>query len=276
MNKGTYGYPLPPNKATLVAPPEWRNYKLLTATTSSEVVPQNVYQMLVMVWGAGANGSGSNGTGGAGAGFAMAIIDVVPGQALPTITVGSTAGASSSFGALISATGGSGYSSPGSGSVVSGLRGAFTAQGGLGGSSSNGSGGASGSPYGKGGDGNSNNPSGGGAWGNSTAPSGVPNGAIPFVSSAVAMRTLVDIANRAALPLPYAPTTTAITPPGCGGYGMSGTDGIGKHATLGGGGGSLNTATGGNGGFLGGGAGAGSTGGTFGPGGVMLCWTEGY
>lgn len=273
MNKGTYGYPLPPNAPTRVAPPEWRSYKLITATTSSEVVPQNVYQMLVMVWGAGASG---NGAGGAGGGFAMAIIDVVPGQLLSTITVGVTAGASSSYGSLISATGGSGPSSPGSGSVVPGLRGAYTASGGQGGSSLNGSGGASGSPYGPGGDGNNNTPSGGGAWGASTGFTGMPNGAIPFMASASSAFTLLDIANRAALPLPYAPSTTVVTPPGCGGYGLSGTDGIGKHATLGGGGGSSSTATGGNGGFLGGGAAAGLTGGTFGRGGVMLCWTEGY
>ena len=50
-NKGTYGSPLPPNAQTRVAPPEWKNYKLITTTTSSEVVPQNVYQILAMVFG---------------------------------------------------------------------------------------------------------------------------------------------------------------------------------------------------------------------------------
>ena len=28
MNKGTYGYPLPPNVPTRIAPPEWKNAKL--------------------------------------------------------------------------------------------------------------------------------------------------------------------------------------------------------------------------------------------------------
>ena len=97
MNKGTYGYPLPPNAPTRIAPPEWRSCKLITATTSAEVVPQNVYQMLAMVWGGGGQG------GGGGGGFAMGIIDVVPGQLLPTITVATGgAGGSSSFGACLS------------------------------------------------------------------------------------------------------------------------------------------------------------------------------
>ena len=150
MNKGTYGYPLPPNSPTRIAPPEWKNYKLIAATTSNEVVPQNVYQMLVMVWGGGSLGGG---------GFAMGIVDVVPGQTLPTITVGGQGG-SSSFGALVSATGSSGTAG-GSGSVVAGLRGAFTASGGTG--VGDGGGGGSGSPYGKGGNGGYQG--GGGGWG---------------------------------------------------------------------------------------------------------------
>ena len=51
MNKGNYGYSLPPNVPMRVAPPEWKSYKLITATTSAEVVPQNVYQMAVAVFG---------------------------------------------------------------------------------------------------------------------------------------------------------------------------------------------------------------------------------
>jgi len=57
MNKGSYGYPLPPNAPTRIAPPEWRSYKLIKATTSVEVVPQNVYQILAMVFGGGAPAS---------------------------------------------------------------------------------------------------------------------------------------------------------------------------------------------------------------------------
>lgn len=58
MNKGTYGYPLPPNAPTRVAPPEWRSMKAFftPGTYSNEVVPQNVYQMLALVWGGGGNG----------------------------------------------------------------------------------------------------------------------------------------------------------------------------------------------------------------------------
>ena len=85
MNKGTYGFPIPPAMPTRIAPPEWRSHKLISATTSSEVVPNNVWQMLALVWGGGAAGGSG---GGGGGGFAMGIIDVVPGQILPTLTVG--------------------------------------------------------------------------------------------------------------------------------------------------------------------------------------------
>ena len=53
MNKGTYGFGSPPNFATRVAPPRWVNFKLITTTTSAEVVPQNVFQMGVAVFGGG-------------------------------------------------------------------------------------------------------------------------------------------------------------------------------------------------------------------------------
>lgn len=103
QNKGTYGFPLPPNAQTRVAPPEWKNANLITATTSTEVVPQNVYQIGVAVFGGGGGGagddgsSGANARGGGGGGFAFGIVDVVPGQLLPTITIGAagTAGSNS-------------------------------------------------------------------------------------------------------------------------------------------------------------------------------------
>lgn len=69
MNKGMYGFGMPPSVATRVAPGRWANYKMITSTTSSEVVPQNVYQIGVAVWGGGGNGSTSN-AGGGGGGFA--------------------------------------------------------------------------------------------------------------------------------------------------------------------------------------------------------------
>jgi hypothetical protein len=147
MNNGTYGYPVAPNVAKRVAPSKWCNYKLITATTSAEVVPQNVYQMLVMVWGGGADGDFSN--GGAGGGFAMGVVDVTPGQLLPTITVGAIGG-TSSFGTLLTATGGSGRTTVGTGSFT-GVRSGFSANGGQG--ATGGGGGGSGSPYGNGGSG---------------------------------------------------------------------------------------------------------------------------
>jgi uncharacterized membrane protein (DUF4010 family) len=91
MNKGIYGYPLAPGVSTRIAPPEWRSYKLFgkAGTYTGEIVPVNVYQMLVCVWGAGGCGYYSSPyTGGGGGGFAMGIIDVVPGSVLPTITIG--------------------------------------------------------------------------------------------------------------------------------------------------------------------------------------------
>ena len=104
-NLTAFGQPPAPNKATRIAPSQWTNYKIIRATTSAEKVPGNVYQMLAMVWGGGGNGTST--TPGGGAGFAMGVVDVTPGQLLPTLTVGTSA-ASSSFGSLLTATGGSG------------------------------------------------------------------------------------------------------------------------------------------------------------------------
>lgn len=57
MNKGLYGYPLPPNVATRVAPAEWRNQLLLSnAGSGNFTVPQNVFQVQVTAIGGGANG----------------------------------------------------------------------------------------------------------------------------------------------------------------------------------------------------------------------------
>lgn len=160
MNNGLYGIPKALNQLTRIAPPEWRDYQIIRSSTSTWIVPQNVYQILACVWGGGANGTTSY--SGAGGGFAMGIIDVTPGQRLPTITIGGVGG-SSSVGTLISATGGSSYNSPGTGSVVATLRNAFTASGGSG-ISGNGGGAASGSPYGNGGSVQANG-YGGAGWG---------------------------------------------------------------------------------------------------------------
>ena len=91
MNRGTYGYPLPPNYATRAEPPVWTNVLLITATTSTQRVPANVFQMGVAVWGAGGGMNTTNAvcvSGGGGGGFAFGIVDVTPGQLLPTIITG--------------------------------------------------------------------------------------------------------------------------------------------------------------------------------------------
>lgn len=92
----------------------------MPGTYSSEVVPADVTQMFFLVIGAGGSGgaiSAQQATGGGGGGFACGVWDCVPGQAIPTITVGAggtgvvgtnngNAGGTSSIGTLISATGG--------------------------------------------------------------------------------------------------------------------------------------------------------------------------
>ena len=195
-NKGLYGYPLPPNAPTRVAPPEWRSTRDFTTPGAyTMTVPQNVFQLYVLVIGAGgsggaggANNGGLNASGGGGGGFACGIIDVVPGQVLPTIIVGAggasvsdnantpqngLAGGTSSFGSLLSASGGGAGAatatvtatlSGGSGGVGSanlGLRGGALANGGRGGSKLNTAnaggqvfgGGAAGTIFGQGGNG---------------------------------------------------------------------------------------------------------------------------
>jgi len=99
MNPGNNGYGratpnLAPNAPTRIAPPEWRNSKLIMSTTSDEVVPMNVYQMKVQVYSGGGSGAryvANHATGGGGGGYASAIINVTPNQSLPTITVGRVA-----------------------------------------------------------------------------------------------------------------------------------------------------------------------------------------
>lgn len=128
MNPGNVGYgrmvpSLAPNAPTRIAPPEWRSLELIMATVSNKVVPANVYQMRVEVvsgGGGGARYAAHIATGGGGGGYGSAIIDVIPGQLLPTITIGAggaaqltditagNAGGTSSFGTFISVTGGAG------------------------------------------------------------------------------------------------------------------------------------------------------------------------
>jgi hypothetical protein len=62
MNNGMYGYGLPPNFATRVAPAKWTNYLFfpIAGTYTGITVPQNVYQMGVAVWGGGGSGAFTN------------------------------------------------------------------------------------------------------------------------------------------------------------------------------------------------------------------------
>ena len=129
-----YGFALPPNFATRLAPPKWTNCRayIKAGTYNDFVVPQNVYQLMICVWGAGGGGALCGtynayytyyavGTGGDGGGYAQGILDVLPGQILPTITIGAggtisttlssgsgSAGGTSSVGTLLTATGGAG------------------------------------------------------------------------------------------------------------------------------------------------------------------------
>ncbi|MFO0271354.1 MAG: glycine-rich domain-containing protein [Gemmatimonadota bacterium] len=195
MVNPSYGIPAPPNRPTRFPPPAWRNCRAWLAPgtyTDPFVVPQNVYQLYVVVIGAGGSGGLSNNsggfglsaTGGGGGGCISAILDVVPGQPLPTITVGAggaalttsgngNAGGTSSFGSLMTATGGGGgtqnYATAtginggtgGTGSGADGCRSRVAAAGGRGGNRATTpgtsfwaictGGGAPGTPYGDGG-----------------------------------------------------------------------------------------------------------------------------
>jgi hypothetical protein len=67
-------------------------------------VPAGITSARARVWGAGGAGNSSN--GGGGGGFAMKVVTGLTPGGTVAITVGTTAGASSSFGAYCSATGG--------------------------------------------------------------------------------------------------------------------------------------------------------------------------
>lgn len=157
-----YAFPQFPS-VNLIKPPYWGSFKLITTTTSTERVPQNVFQMGIAVHGGGGGSWTTN--SGAGGGFAFGILDVLPGMLLPTITCGvagddTTNGGTSSVGNLISATGGvsnTANGAGGTGSVSGALRNTMTATGGNSLSSPN-------SSYGHGGS------SAGSFYGNGTQP----------------------------------------------------------------------------------------------------------
>jgi len=114
-NLGAYGYPLPPNAPTRVAPAEWRSFRpFLAAGSYIFTVPLNVYQIMACATGGGGNGGNGSWDGdgshwpggpGGGGGWAQGIIDVTPGQQL-TLTVGASPVGTSSVGTILTATGG--------------------------------------------------------------------------------------------------------------------------------------------------------------------------
>lgn len=264
MNKGNYGFSAPPNASTRVSPPEWRNYRLITVTTSGIVVPQNVYQIKFLVFSGGGNALAGN-YAGVGGGYAEGVVDVIPGQVLPTITVGAAQG-TSSVGAWISATGGNGVT-PGTGTVAAGIREPLTATGG-GTTAPGGKGGASsGSPYG---DGVGDGAGGGNAWGRKSISE---RGASTPVSSASSPDAFIALINKRGLPGYGAASPTDNCGIGCGSYSQNSAN----QATVPGigGGGAFGATTGQTGGVAGGG-GYGGVAGPGGPGLVIMAWTEGY
>ena len=278
MNRGLYGQPAPLGAPARVAPEIWRNYDLITVTTSVWVVPKNVFQIYAMVWGGGAAGTDATG-GGGGGGFAMGIIDVVPGQMLPTITIGAggatsgAAGGTSSIGAILSATGGVSQGAGGEGTTEAGLRNAFTAAGGTANATASTAGAASGSPYGVGGSPTTIG-AGGAAWG--LQFSGSSFGASTPVSGASSGDGFLALARKGGLSGQGGTSTTAIVGIGCGSFSHSSLVN-GPFPVFGGGGAGYNAGNGGKGGRGGGGGGGASgTAGFGGDGAVILFWTEGY
>lgn len=295
----------------------WRLF--LVPGTYTFTVPFGVYAIRVRVIGAGGNGPKGGGTGGAGGGYAHGVFSVTPGQQI-TIVVGKggsrvsdnsqlVVGGTSSFGNLISATGGE----PGAlaadfeneGGV--GIGGDFQARGGRGSkvapSHISGGGGAAGSQLGDGGhggdyaDGSGNGSAGGGGicndgGGRDSEGFDCTGGGSPFSPGDFnEYFGGVDLTGdsyesnpiNAVLRFPFDGFT------GCGGRGNSSDETINGGIGGGGGGADSNVGEGGNGGVgagggggytiggaggLGGGGGAGryNYGGPGGDGGVILEW----
>ena len=158
---------------------KWRVF----GVSSTFTVPAGVTKIRVRVVGGGAGGGGGAVLrGGSGGGYAHGVFNVTPGSAY-TVTVGlggaagigsnyGGSGGTSSFGALISATGGVNGSTPVAGV---GTGGDFQASGGIGGYG----GGAAGSQLGDGGQGNASGLGGCGVGGGDSAP-GLYGGGSPF------------------------------------------------------------------------------------------------
>jgi len=278
----------------------WTKAKLILNTTSTEVAPPNVYKVWVHVIGAGGGGGWYPGAGG---GYASGIINVIPGQLLPTITIGASgsqalangsnggAGGTTSFGTLLTATGGPGGSSSGgaggAGTVNAGVINPYTANGGAVFLGLQSGGGAPGSPYGTGGTGTNYNNAGvssaGGGIGGMTAPysattmSWQPADRLPSILSngdtiGSSNNPLILFANKRlqAFDMTYL---------GMGGEGGGNpTTGLPRNPGMFGGGGGASSNNGSNGGIGGGGGGSSGNpayaGGQGGAGCCILIWEE--
>ncbi|WP_434238356.1 hypothetical protein [Aliarcobacter cryaerophilus] len=167
-------------------------------------IPNDVTKIRVRVVGAGGGGKGG-GKGGAGGGYAHGVFDVVAGTTY-TVTVGTggtgttssgtpTAGGTSSFGALISATGGGANGDDGG----IGIGGDFQAQGGKSINSLSGGGGAGsqlgngGNAYAQGGAGINNGHSFGQGGGSAFASSDSGNIGAQNIAGIVIVATLTDV-----------------------------------------------------------------------------------
>jgi hypothetical protein len=162
MNNGISAGFLPQKRLYIPDHRLWTKAKLITTTTSSEIVPPNVYRLWVHLLG---GGGGGYRFAGAGAGYCSGLLDVVPGQQLPTITIGAggtgtvygtvaAAGGTTSFGTLATATGGAaGFGAAGgTGTIGAPFYNTMTYSGGNSPGGVGGDGGsAPGSPYGSGG-----------------------------------------------------------------------------------------------------------------------------
>lgn len=273
----------------------WTTYQ--TPGTYTFTVPTNVSKIRVRVVGAGGGGgtTGSGYGGGGGGGYAHGVFSVTPGNVY-TVTIGTggavsnppNAGGSTSFGALLSATGGgAGNASWSAGGTGTG--GDFQASGGRG--YSVGGGGAAGSQLGNGGDGYS----GGGGVGNGTTYGTVGGTAFhspsnswgtsglditgSFIASGAASAQADVLQNviNAIIRFPFDGFTGGSAyPTGSyttwGGTGAGGTSAGTSPGWPGVGGGGAYSSTGTGGGIGGGGAGGSSSGGQGGNGLVVVEW----
>lgn len=285
--------------AAPLEPPEWMHHKayLTAGAQANFTVPANVYQIYAMVFGGGGNMASA--ISGGGGGFVSGVIDVTPGQILPTITVGAAQG-TSSIGTLLSAPGASSSTGGSAGSYSPAVRYPKAYAGGNGKSTAYSGGASSGSIYGAGVDGTVA-AAGGSGWGGAGSSSGGGGSAYFSATTASGAGTANSLGDGIAVPkgldgvatyhpdgshgggsgtwLALANNTlngsgggySATGAGGSGGIGGGGGGGstVGGSGGIGGGGGKGGAGTnGGAGGFGGGGGGAGSGGGVGGVGGV--------